>query len=210
MTKLLRIALLAALLPAGPTFAAPDEKGTPKMGDIATTVAKMLESAHYSRVRLDDDVTPGVTQARHALDRYLQLLDYNRLFFTQEDIDEITGKHGDSIQNDIMLGNLTPIYGIYDRFLARVTSRVEKINRLLDKDFTFDSSRTAALNRDKLPWPASEKEADRIWADRIEAELLQATLAEKALEDAAKAKEKKAESAPPPAPETAPPVSTST
>lgn len=206
MTTLLRIALLSALMPAGLAFAAPDDKGAPKMGDIATTVAKMLESAHYSRVRLDDDVTPGVTQARHALDRYLQLLDYNRLFFTQEDIDDITGKHGDNIQNDIMLGNLTPIYGIYDRFLARVTSRVEKINSLLDKDFTFDSTRSAALNRDKLPWPANEREADRIWADRIEAELLQATLAEKALEDAANAKAKKAEASAPAAPaaETAP------
>ncbi len=206
MTKLLRIALLAALLPAGTTSAAPEDKSNPKMGDIATTVAKMLESAHYSRVRLDDDVTPGVTQARRALDRYLQLLDYNRLFFTQEDIDEFDTRHGETIQNDIMLGNLAPVYNIYDRLLARVTSRVEKINKLLEKDFTFDSKRTAALNRDKLPWPADEKESDRIWADRIEAELLQAILAERALEEAASKKaEKKAEtSAPGAAAETSP------
>ena len=189
MTKLLKIALAAAaLLPVGMSFAAKDDKGAPEMGDIATTVAKMLESAHYSRIRLDDDVTPGVTQARRALDRYLETLDYNRLFFTQEDIEDFTTRHGDNIQNDIMLGNLAPVYEIYDRFLARVTDRVAKINKQLEGEFAFDSKRTAQINRDKQPWPANEREADKIWNDRIEAELLQAVLAERAIEEAAQKK----------------------
>lgn len=204
MTKLLKIALAAALLPAVTSFAAKGEKGAPEMGDVSTTVAKMLESAHYSRIRLDDDVTPGVTQARRALDRYLEMLDYNRLFFTQADIDDFTNRHGDSIQNDIMLGNLTPIYGIYDRFLERVSARVEKINKQLEGEFTFDSKRTAQLNRDKQPWPANEKEADRIWNDRIEAELLQAILAERSLEEAAKKKQGSAAQPSPSPSETAP------
>lgn len=190
-TKLLRTLLVLTLLPAVCQSATTTENDAPKMGDVATTVARMLESAHYSRTRLDDDVTPGVTQARRALERYLQLLDYNHLFFTQSDIDDILAKHGDSIQNDIMLGNLKPVYDIYDLFLNRVTSRVEKVQTLLAKDFTFDSKRTLSLNRDKLPWPATEKEADRIWSNRIEGELLQANLAEVALKEAAeKAKEK--------------------
>ncbi len=190
--KIPRIILLLALLPAVCTGAPAADKDAPKMGDIATTVARMLESAHYSRMQLDADVTPGVTQARRALERHLQLLDYNRLFFTQADIDDILARHGDTIQNDIMLGNLTPVYEIYDRYLARVTARVEKINSLLEKNYTFDSKRTASLNRDKLPWPANEKDADRIWADRLEAELLQANLAEHDAEEAAaKKKEKK-------------------
>lgn len=204
MTKLLKITLAAALLPAATSFAAKGEKGAPEMGDISTTVAKMLESAHYSRIRLDDDVTPGVTQARRALDRYLEMLDYNRLFFTQDDIDEFVGRHGDSIQNDIMLGNLAPVYEIYDRFLARVSARVEKINSQLEGEFAFDSKRTAQLNRDKEPWPANDKEADRIWTDRIEAELLQAILAERALEEAAKKKQGAAAQPSPSPSETAP------
>lgn len=202
--KLPRVALLIALLPAVCAQAVTADKDASKMGDIATTVARMLESAHYSRMQLDADITPGVTQARRALERHLQLLDYNRLFFTQADIDDILARHGDTIQNDIMLGNLTPVYEIYDRFLDRVASRVEKINKLLEKDFTFDSKRTTFLNRDKLPWPASEKDADRIWADRIEAELLQAHLAaERELKEAAKKKEKAPASADVPAPEAA-------
>jgi carboxyl-terminal processing protease len=183
--SLCRRTVLAALLAAAPVVAAPDSGSGEKMGEVASTVARMLESAHYSRQRLNDEVEPGVTQARKALDRYLELLDYNRLFFTQKDIDEFTKTYGDKLQNDIMLSDLSAAHRIYDRFLERVAARVDKVKDLLEKDFTFDSDRTAQINRDKAPWPADQEEADEIWSARVEAEMLQAILAEQALEEAA-------------------------
>jgi carboxyl-terminal processing protease len=168
-------------------------KAEDKMGDIASTVARMLESAHYSRQPLNSEVEPGVTQARRALTKYFELLDYNRLYFTQEDIDEFNSKYGDAIKDDLLLGNLDPAYEIYDRFIDRVDDRVEKIKALLAKDFSFASDRTAELTRDKEPWPANEAEADRIWEARIEAELLQAIVAERSLEESATKKSKAAE-----------------
>jgi carboxyl-terminal processing protease len=167
------------------------DKTAAKMGEVTSTVGRMLEQAHYSRQRLNEDVAPGLTQARKALDRYLELLDYNRLFFTQQDIDEFVEKYGDSIQDDILLGNLQPAYDIYDRFISRVEARTAKINELLKRDYAFDSNRTTQINRDKLPWPADESSADRIWADRIEAELLQAVLAERAVGEASASDKKK-------------------
>jgi len=199
----IRLALGAALLSTLPCPAAPAEKSPEKLGEVATTVARMLESAHYTRQHLNDEVSPGVTQARKALDRYIELLDYNRLFFTQEDIAEFSTKYGGRLQDDILLGNLEPAYTIYDRFISRVESRVGQINKLLEGDFKFDSERTAQINRDKQPWPANEAEADRIWADRIEAELLQAQIAEQAIEEAAAKKKAEAADAAKPAPEDA-------
>ena len=174
---------LAALLSVTPARSAEDDKSTTRLGEIAQAVASLLEKGHYSRQRLNQEVEPGVTQARKALDRYLELLDYNRLFFTQADIDEFNAKHGEWLHEDILGGNLQPAYNIYDRYLARVEARVEKINKLLDQEFTFDSDRTAEINRDKQPWPADEAEADRIWANRIEAELLGAIITERNLEE---------------------------
>jgi carboxyl-terminal processing protease len=197
--------LCAALLASAQAMAAAPEapeKSPEKLGEVATTVARMLESAHYSRQRLNEEVTPGVTQARRALDRYIEILDYNRLFFTKEDVAEFTAKYGDRLQDDILLGNLQPAFEIYDRFISRVEARVGKINALLDGEFKFDSDRTTQINRDKAPWPANEAEADKIWADRIEAELLQAILAERAIEEAA-AKKKAEGKAEEPATETA-------
>jgi carboxyl-terminal processing protease len=191
--RLWTLVLAIALAIAAPLPAAKPEQDDGRLGEIAQTVGRMLESAHYSRQRLNQEVEPGVTQARKALERYLELLDYNRLFFTQADIDEFISKHGEWIHEDILGGNLQPAYAIYDRFLRSVEDRVGKINALLDKGFTFDSERTAQINRDKEPWPANEAEADRIWSDRLEAELLQAILAEQALEESAAKKRAEAE-----------------
>lgn len=189
LASLLAAWALAAGTPSA--SAAPDDK----MGEIAATVAHTLENAHYNRQQLGGEVEPGVTQARRALDRYFTLLDYNRLFFTQEDIDGFVTKHGDSIHDDILLRNLDPAYDIYDRFLDRVEDRVGKIRVLLEKDYDFKSDRTAQLNRDDEPWPANEAEADRIWSARIEAELLQAIIADQALEEAAAKKKEESASA---------------
>lgn len=169
-----------ALLCSRPVFAEGE-----KTGDVAATVARMLENGHYSRQPLNREVEPGITQARRALDRYFTLLDYNHLFFTQKDIDEFTSKYGSAIQDDILLGNLDPAYEIYDRFLDRLENRTKNIRKLLAKDYAFDSNRTAQVNRDKAPWPADDAEADRIWQARIEAELLQAVIADHAQEEAA-------------------------
>ena len=183
--RLIALALAASFATFAPVQADKPEKDENQLGEITQTVARMLESTHFSRQRLNNEVEPGVTQARKALDRYLELLDYNRLFFTQADIDEFTSKHGEWIHEDILAGNLKPAHDIYDRFISRVEARVSWIGERLQGDFTFDSDRTAQINRDKLPWPANEAEADKIWSDRLEAELLQAIIAQQALEEAA-------------------------
>jgi carboxyl-terminal processing protease len=177
--------LLALLATSAPAAASRAAKQDTDMGEVASTVARMLEKGHFSRTRLNEEVEPGVTQARKALERYFEILDHNRLFFTQQDIEEFTTRYGERLQDDILLGDLSPAYGIYDLFLERVRQRVGAIEKLLERDFTFDSNRQTAINRDKKPWPADRAEADRLWKDRIEAELLQAVLAERALEEAA-------------------------
>ena len=183
--RLTALALAASFAAFASAHADKPEKDGNRLGEVTQTVARMLESAHFSRQRLNNEVEPGITQARKALDRYLELLDYNRLFFTQADIDEFTSKHGEWIHEDILAGNLKPAYDIYDRFISRVEARVGWIGERLQGDFTFESDRTAQINRDKLPWPASETEADKMWSDRLEAELLQAIIADQALEEAA-------------------------
>ena len=56
---------------------------------IALAVAQWLQQAHYSREKLDDQMSAKL------LATYLELLDYNKLYFTQEDVDEFTQKYGD-------------------------------------------------------------------------------------------------------------------
>ncbi|HEY0793298.1 MAG TPA: carboxy terminal-processing peptidase [Chthoniobacterales bacterium] len=137
---------------------------------VAATVVKLMEQGHYSRQKLDN------AMAQKVLDTYLNNLDYNRLFFTQEDIAEIKQKNGPTLDQNLLVGDVEPARSIYALFKQRVEDRVAKIRQLLKKDYPFKSNRTIALDRKKDPWPANEADADNLWRDRIEGELLQEKL----------------------------------
>jgi carboxyl-terminal processing protease len=143
---------------------------------VAVTVAKLLEQGHYSRHRLDDE------NSNKVLETYLENLDYTKLFFTQEDINQIRQRYGKTLDEDLLIGNVQPARDIYALFRQRVEDRIAKVRNLLKKDYTFKSDRTVALDRRKEPWPANIAEADQLWQDRIEGELLQEKLNKFAVE----------------------------
>ena len=162
--------LLAALLATAPVRA---EKSHPAdQGQIALAVANWLQQAHYSRARLDD------AMSRRLLDTYLELLDYNKLYLTEADVQEFRDKYAASLDDMILRGDLSPAHEIFDRFKSRVEARVESNKKLVGETKDFSCNGTVELNRQKSPWPATLGEADKIWADRVKAELLQEKLSE--------------------------------
>lgn len=162
--------LLAAFLATAPVRA---EKSHPAdQGQIALAVANWLQQAHYSRARLDD------AMSRRLLDTYLELLDYNKLYLTEADVQEFRDKYAASLDDMILRGDLSPAHEIFDRFKSRVEARVESNKKLVGETKDFSCNGTVELNRQKSPWPASPEEADKIWADRVKAELLQEKLSE--------------------------------
>ena len=66
--RLIALALAASFATFAPVQADKPEKDENQLGEITQTVARMLESEHFSRQRLNNEVEPGVTQARKALD----------------------------------------------------------------------------------------------------------------------------------------------
>jgi carboxyl-terminal processing protease len=148
---------------------------------VAITVSKLLEQAHFTRQKLDASTT------RKVLDTYLETLDYTKLFFTQEDVDKIHQKYDGTLDQDLIVGNIQPARDIYSTFKERVESRAAKIRKLVNENFSFKSTRTVALDRRKEPWPANEQDADNLWRDRIEGELLQEKLNKFAIDPGPKA-----------------------
>src|SRR4051794_26194860 len=114
----------------------------PDAGQIEISVGKLLEQGHYSRKKLDDNVS------RQLLKNYLETLDYNRLFFTQKDVDFFTGRYGTTLDDDILLGNPDAAYKIYDLYKQRVEARVGKVKAVLaNEKFDFTSDRSVEFNR---------------------------------------------------------------
>src|SRR5881398_515780 len=163
--------LLTATIAAPPAMAASRET-------IAMSVGRLLEEGHYTRQKLNEDVS------RKFLQTYLEMLDFSHLFFTQKDIDDLNAKYGSSMAGDVLLGNLKPAYEIYALYTKRMDDRVAKIKEQLKQPIDFKGNATVELSRQKSPWPKNEADADQLWRGRIVNELLQEHLSEHPIEPA--------------------------
>jgi carboxyl-terminal processing protease len=169
--KVLHIILALVLSYTGVNFVVADERrDSLDLHAVEATVGQLLEQDHYTQHKLDPDI------AKEILETYLESLDCNRLFFTQEDIDQIKNEYGPGLDDDILLGNLTSAKNIYALFRQKVDQRVSKIEHFLTQRYNFSSNRTVTANRALEPWPANESAADSIWRDWIKRELLQVKL----------------------------------
>jgi len=169
------LALFAILLTAA--IAAPPARAASRE-TVAMSVGRLLEEGHYTRQKLNEDVSKKFLQT------YLEMLDFSHLFFTQKDVDELTAKYGSSMAGDVLLGNLKPAYEIYALYTKRLDDRVVKIKELLKQPIDFKGDTTVELSRQKSAWPKDEAEADRLWRGRITNELLQEHLSEHPIEPA--------------------------
>ena len=115
----------------------------PDPGQVEISVGRLLEQGHYSRKKLDDNVS------KLFLKNYLEALDYNHLYFTQKDVDEFTAKYATSLDDDILLGNPEPAFAIFDLYKKRVEDRVAKVKELLKQKYEFASDKTIEINRQK-------------------------------------------------------------
>jgi len=158
-------------------IAAPPAVATTKE-TIAVSVGNLLQEGHYTRQKLNEELSKKFLQT------YLELLDYSHLFFTQQDVDALNAKYGNSIAGDVLLGTLKPAYEIYDLYAKRVDERVAKVKELLKEPIDFKSDTTIELSRQKSAWPKDQAEADQLWRGRITNELLQEHLSEHPIEPA--------------------------
>jgi carboxyl-terminal processing protease len=164
-----------ALLAVGAAFIIHPEAARAETdpGQVAVQVARVLEQGHYTRQKLNDEMSQKL------LDTYIegtQGLDYNKLYFLQSDIDEFQKKYGTTLDDSIAVGDLEPAREIFNRFKERVTDRVAKNKKLATQKFDFTTEKTIEFDRRKAPWPKDMADADRIWHDIVEAELLKEKL----------------------------------
>src|SRR5256712_11077180 len=158
-------------------IAAPPAVATTKE-TIAVSVGNLLQEGHYTRQKLNEELSKKFLQT------YLELLDYSHLVLTKKDIDELSAKYGNSIAGDVLLGTLKPAYEICDLYAKRVDDRVANIKELLKQPLDFKTDATIELSRQKSPWPKDEAEADQLWRGRITNEVLQENLSEHPIEPA--------------------------
>ncbi|MCB1203382.1 MAG: carboxy terminal-processing peptidase [Verrucomicrobiae bacterium] len=176
-------ALVVASLPA--TLRAQDET---QYGDLALRVVSMLEEEHFLRQPFNDKMS------ELSLDAYFEALDYNRIYFTKEDIDGFYAKYRTQLDDLVRAGGIPAAFEIFAVYEERVHDRVEMAKKLaVPNTFTYDSDRTFKISRKEAEWAKAGEEHDQLWRNLIEGDLLREKLIAEAVakEEAEKAEKAK-------------------
>jgi carboxyl-terminal processing protease len=151
----------------------------PKHVPISTNVAKLIEELHYSLPRLDNSVSSAI------LDRYLDTLDGNRMYFTSSDIASFNRLRYE-LDDRTRTGDLQPVFDIFNLFRRRAGERIDAAIALLatEPDYTIDE--TFLWDRSELPWPATDEEINEVWRKNVKSDGLRLMLTGKTWEETAK------------------------
>lgn len=155
--------------PAKPLSPGPDD------GEITYTTARALELYHYRQHRLNNEYSEKF------FERYIEMLDPQRLHFTQQDLSEFAS-YRTNLDNLTLLrprkADTTPAYRIFNRFRERLEQRVAYVNELLKTEkFSFDTEEQVTINRKDEPAPLDLTEAHQLWRQRLRSEYLQEKIA---------------------------------
>lgn len=131
---------------------------------IQRTVRR-FEKSHYKLFNINDDFSKKV------FERYLETLDYNKLFFTESDIDQLAKWHLD-IDDQLNKGDASAAYDIFNLSLRKRFLRYQYALSLLDKEIFFTDDEEMVIDRSKLAWAQDEAELNELWRQRIKNDAL--------------------------------------
>lgn len=152
-----------ASLACGPMVA----HAAPDYDLIGKQFSLVLQNAHFSRERFTTE------KYREFLECYVQTLDPQHLFLSEEEVNELREKYASSF-GDYLLANQTTRLAeeLYEYFSTRALARISYAEGLLREYAknapSFDSDRTTARSRRKLPRAANNAELEQVWRDQVE------------------------------------------
>ncbi len=141
----------------------------PESAAVTTLAVKLFEHAHYSHHKLDAE------SASRFLMRYVEALDYNRLFFLQSDLKEFNNLLA-TLPDRTRAGDVQPGFDIFARYQQRIAEAVALAKESLKQPPNFSTNDTIQIDRSKAPWPADEADRAKLWRGRVQYDLLQESL----------------------------------
>ncbi|MCP1373236.1 carboxy terminal-processing peptidase [Dyella lutea] len=162
----------AAASTAAPKYATLPLEPTATEADAAQLSARFLTRFHYDAQPLDDAMSARIYK------KYLDQLDGEKVFFTQEDLAKfapLKTRLDDAIWNK----DLTGPFAIFNRYVQRAKERMHFALGLLPKGFDFTKDESYIVDREKADWPKNQAELDNLWRERVKNDWLRLKLAGK-------------------------------
>ena len=166
------ILLFTAAFQASASYELSKLQPTRKQQHASLDVVTLLKQLHYNKVNMNDLMSDRV------FNRYLKVLDPNRSFFLQEDIDDFT-KFRYQLDEALQSGNLAPAFLIFNRYQERLVNRLDEVISFLEKgvdQFDFTKDEEYLLDRSEAPWAKTKQEMDDLWRKRLKHLALQLKL----------------------------------
>jgi carboxyl-terminal processing protease len=155
-------AIVYAFLLAIPALAlAPvSEETLDDYGRSARIVALQMPRAHISHRGWSDDV------ATNALSLFLDALDSDHSTFLASDVAEFEAR-ADELDDELSRGEMDFAFKVYERYMQRLSNRVDYVDELLDQGFDVDKEEVYQWRRKDMPWPADRAAWDELWRKKV-------------------------------------------
>ncbi len=137
-------------------FEAPDDATLTKNQAIQQTIMRVIQEGHFSPKEINDDF------AKKVFNKYLEMSDYGKLFFTQGDNDEFSS-YESKVDDEIQNGTTE----FCDAVIAKTKSRRKDAENYcleaLKNPFTFSNMDEIELDGKKLSWCKDEDALKARW-----------------------------------------------
>lgn len=133
--------------------------------DIHSTTAKNIVSRLKSHYRSLDDET--ITDA--FLDRYIDDLDPNKIYFLNDDIKKMA-PYREVAYEQLKKGNLTAGFDIFNLYQERVVERLDYLLKQLEEGLPtleYDEDEEILIDRKEASWADSREALDELWNKRL-------------------------------------------
>jgi len=137
-----------------------------------SVIIHIIQTYHYKKKILDNDLSSEI------LDNYLDNLDQNRSFFTQEDINQFE-EYRFELDEALSEAELDPAFEIFRRYRQRVAERSLYAIEILKSDFDFTVDEEFRFDRRDISWLEDTNSLDEIWRKRVKNDYLNLKLSGK-------------------------------
>ncbi len=135
-------------------------------------ITTILSRYHYKKFDLNDSLSTIIYK------NYLDALDNGKNYFLKTDIQEFNN-YQYQFDNFLLEGNIQTFYDIFNRYLERLSTRINYIDTILAKEFDYTKKENLILNRDSSDWAAAPQELNDLWRKRLKNDALILKLAGK-------------------------------
>lgn len=150
---------------------------------VGREMVRMLQNGHYARLPFNEDLSSRF------LERYLNGLDENRLYFLKSEVTGFQRRYGRRLHDLISTRQAMPVAAeIFERYQRRVAKRVKYSQILLEQtgSFTFTGNRRALADRTSAPWPVDGRALGQAWQEAVEMMILDEKVERRRLRDRAR------------------------